>query len=214
MISQIDYHVGRIMDCVGERVGLENTVFIFTADHGEMAGDHGRFGKTCFFDPSVRVPLLLCGPGIAGDRVSPALVELIDIGRTVCDLCGVEPHAFDQGRGLVPVLQGRCDSHRDTVYVEMGCDRMLFDGHHKLMWGDPALDTRQLGRLHVDKPVDIAPSPARLYDMESDPMELADLAGSESELLHAMMEKLLIRANQNVQARPYKDRGTYRGVQL
>ncbi len=214
MISQIDHQVGLIVDCVRERYGLENTMFVFTADHGEMAGDHGRFGKTCFFDPSVRVPLLLSGPAINADRVSPALVELIDIGRTICDLCGVEPHGLDQGRSLLPVLQGRSETHRDTVYAEMGCDRMLFDGRHKLMWGDPALDTRRLGRLHVDKPVDIPPSPARLYDLESDPAECTDLARSEKGLLHAMMEKLMIRTNQNVQTRIYRDRGRYRPLEF
>ncbi len=211
MISHIDDYIGKIYDCVAEQGELENTFFVYTADHGEMAGDHGRFGKTVFFEGSVRVPLIIAGPGCESQQMSPALVETIDMGKTLCELCGVEPHALDQGLSLVPILSGESQSHRDTAYCEMGCDKMLFDGRYKLMWGDPASDTRKLGRLHLDKPVNIAPSPCRLYDLQEDPHELNDLAQSEAHnyTLQNMMEKLLIRLNQNTQPLSNKDRGEY-----
>jgi len=132
------------------------------------------------------------------------------VGRTLCELCGVEPHALDQGRSLVPVLSGQAEVHRDTVYAEMGCDRMLFDGRHKLMRGDPGSDTRQLGRLHLDKPVNIPPSPVRLYDLAEDPQELHDLAAECPGLLAQMTEKLLVRINENTQTQPNLSRGEYR----
>jgi arylsulfatase A-like enzyme len=215
MISQIDHHLGRIIACLEDRGWLDNTVIVYTADHGEMAGDHGRFGKTCFYESSVRVPLYLVGPGIQPGQASSALVELLDVGKTLCELCAVEPHALDQGQSLAPVLRGDRAGRqavRDTVYAEMGCDKMLYDGRHKLMWGDPASDTRKLGRLHLDKPVDIAPSPPRLYDLETDPCELEDLAQdlANKNLLLAMAEKLLVRLNQNSQPQPIKSRGEYR----
>ena len=212
MISQIDHYVGQIHDAVAERGELDNTVFVYVADHGEMAGDHGRFGKTCFYDAGERVPLLVAGPGIQAGQDSSALVEIIDLGKTLCELCGVEPHDLDQGRSLVPVLSGKAAAHRDTVYAEMGCDRMLFDGRHKLMWGDPGSDTRKLGRLHLDKPVTIPPSPVRLYDLAEDPHELHDLAADPAhrDVLAAMTEKLLVRINENTQARPNLSRGDYR----
>ena len=212
MISQIDHYVGWILDSLIEQGALDNTVVVYTADHGEMAGDHGRFGKTCFYEASERVPLLIAGPGVQAGGDSDALVESIDVGKTLCDLCGVEPHALDQGRSLVPVLSGQQDAHRDTVYAEMGCDRMLFDGRHKLMWGDPGSDRRKLGRLHLDKPVNIAPSPVRLYDLAEDPSELHDLASDPAHrgTLAMMVEKLLVRINGNVQVRPNLSRGEYR----
>jgi len=212
MITHVDHYVGEIRRALDEQGELDNTVFLYTADHGEMAGDHGRFGKTSFHEASVRVPLLLAGPGIVRGQDSRALVELIDLGRTVCDLCGVPAHELDQGRGLAGLLAGRTDTHRETVYAEMGCDRMLFDGRYKLMWGDPHADTRRLGRLHLDKPVDIAPSPARLYDLAEDPHETRDLAADPSrrELLATMLQKLLARLNENLQPQPLKSRGEYR----
>ena len=209
MISQIDHHVGRIISTVEELFGLDNTIFVYTADHGDMAGDRGLFGKTCFYDPSVRVPLILAGPGIQPNHKSLTLVELLDIGRTICELCDVESHRLDQGKSLVPVLDGSADVHRNTVYAEMGCDRMLFDGRYKLMFGDPSADDRKLGRLHLDKPVALPPSPARLFDLEEDPTEAQDLATSEKDLLHQTMEKLLIRINLNTQTQAPKDRGSY-----
>ncbi len=212
MISQIDHHVGRIISTVERLFGLDNMIFLYTSDHGDMAGDRGMFGKTYFYDPSIRVPLILAGPGIHPNRKSGALVELFDIGRTICALCDVDSYRLDQGKSLVPVLDGSKDVHRNTVYAEMGCDRMLFDGRYKLMFGDPSADERKLGRLHLDKPVALPPSPARLFDLESDPAEKQDLAASEKKLLRQMMEKLLVRVNLNTQTQAPKDRGPYRPV--
>ena len=211
-ISQIDNHVGRIISTVERLFGLDNTIFVYTADHGDMAGDRGMFGKTCFYDASVRVPLILAGPGIHPNRKSEVLVELLDIGRTICALCGVDSHRLDQGKSLVPVLDGTNNVHRNTVYAEMGCDRMLFDGRYKLMFGDPSADERKLGRLHLDKPVALHPSPMRLFDLQSDPAEKNNIAVSEKDLLHQMMEKLLVRINLNTQTQVPKDRGPYRPV--
>ncbi|MBT4499999.1 MAG: sulfatase-like hydrolase/transferase [Gemmatimonadetes bacterium] len=210
MISQIDAHVGRICDVLAERGELENTIVVYTADHGDMAGDRGRDGKTCFFEGSVHVPLIVSGPGVAPEQDSRALVELVDLGSTLCDLCGVAPHSLDQGKSLIPVLSGENEIHRETVYAEMGCDRMLFDGRYKLMWGDPQSDRRKLGRLHLDKPVDIPPSPGRLYDLQEDPHEECDLVQDDPALRTEMLEKLIARINENVQPQVNKSRGAYR----
>jgi choline-sulfatase len=212
MIGQIDAYVGRIYDCLAEKGLAEETIWVYTADHGEMAGDHGLFGKTCFYEPSVRVPLIVAGPGVRPGQRSPALVELIDLGATLCELASVPRHALDQGRSLAPLLRGERASHRATVYAEMGCDKMVRDERYKLMWGEPTADRRQLGRLHLDKPVDVPPSPPRLYDLRQDPHELRDLAreGDCQELLAAMMARLLVRLNENTQTQPFLDRGQYR----
>ena len=208
MITEVDEWVGRIHDHL-ERTGeLENTVFVYVSDHGDMAGDHGRMGKTCFYEGSAHIPLVIAGPGVVhGD--SDALVEHIDLGATVCGLAGVPAHALDQGRSLLPVLSGETTIHRQTVYGEMGADRMLYDGRHKLMWGDPGSDTRRFGRLHLDKPVTIPASPCRLYDLVEDPHEEHDRSG-DGALRTAMLEKLLARVNENAQPGPAMSRGAYR----
>ena len=214
MITQIDDYVGRIRTSLESLGLLEDTILVYTADHGEMAGDHGLFSKTCFHEPSVRVPLIVSGPGVAAGVETDSLVELIDLGKTLCDLCGVQPHVLDQGKSLVPVLSGECDSHRETAYVEMGCDRMLRDARYKLMWGEPTADTRQLGRLHLDKPVAIPRSPCRLYDLSEDPHELHDLSADleHRDLMMEMMSKLLARINENQQTQPFLSRGEYRAL--
>jgi choline-sulfatase len=212
MISQIDEQIGHLYACLAEKGVLDRTIWVYTADHGEMAGDHGRYGKTCFYEPSVRVPLLFAGPGVQAGQHSSALVELLDLGKTLCELCRVPPHALDQGLSLAPILAGKSASHRDTAYCEMGCDKMIRDERYKLMWGEPSSDTRRLGRLHLDKPVDIAPSPPRLYDLQQDPRELHNLANDPNAQvpLAEMMAKLLTRLNQNTQTQPFLDRGRYR----
>jgi choline-sulfatase len=212
MISEIDEWVGKIRRTVAGQGELDNTIFVYTSDHGEMAGDHRRFDKTCFYEASARVPMVFAGPGVKALPATDAMVELIDVGRTLCELCGVPAHALDQGRSLVPVLTGAAQTHRETVFCEMGCDRMLFDGRYKLMWGDPGSDTRKLGRLHLNKPANIPPSPPRLYDLAEDPTETRDLAGDPDlrDLLRAMLEKLIVRISENFQPQPFKSRGEYK----
>jgi len=212
MISQIDEYVGEICTLLEQQGDLQNTVIVYLSDHGEMAGDLGRIGKTCFYEASVRVPLLMSGPGIARGKDSTALVELIDVGKTICELCSVEPHALDQGRNLLPLLHGETEILRDTVYCEMGPDRMLCDGRSKLMWGDPGSETRKLGRIHLDRPVNIPPAPPRLYDLSNDPHELHDLSADPASagLLHDMKTKLLVRINENTQMLPFKSRREYK----
>ena len=214
MISEIDEQVGRIRAALDELGVLENTVIVYTADHGDMAGDFGITGKVCFFEGSVHVPLIFAGPGVAPGRKSPALVELVDLGKTLCELCSVPSHDLDEGLSLVPALSGGepGEGHRDFVVSVMGCDRMIFDGRYKLMWGDPLLDTRKLGRLHLDKPINIPPSPPRLYDLEHDPHELNDLASDEAsrEIIEPLLAKLDTRTLEHVTAQPNKSRGTYR----
>ncbi|MEX2389722.1 MAG: sulfatase-like hydrolase/transferase, partial [Phycisphaeraceae bacterium] len=86
----IDEWVGRIMDKVAQRGELENTVVVFSSDHGEMLGDHGRFLKNVPQEGSVHVPLIIAGPGIQKGAVSDALVELIDISATLLEAAGLE----------------------------------------------------------------------------------------------------------------------------
>ena len=212
MISQIDETVGRIRALLEAQGVLQNTLFVYVADHGDMAHDHGITGKVCFFEGSVHVPLVISGAGVRARPKSDALVSLVDLGSTVCDLCGVSTHDADEGRSLVPILCGEREAHRDFVVSTMGCDRMVLDGKWKLMWGDPLLDDRKLGRLHLDKPVNVPPSPPRLYDLANDPHELNDLANDppSPKIIESLVAKLGTRTLEHVVAQPNKSRGEYR----
>ncbi|MCH2176704.1 MAG: sulfatase-like hydrolase/transferase [Lentisphaeria bacterium] len=211
MITQIDHYIGDVIKAVEERGELDNTIIIYTSDHGEMMGDHGRTDKGSFYEGSAHVPFVAAGPGIQHKETN-ALIELLDLGKSFCDFAGVESHPLDQGESLKPVLEGNTDYHRDTVFCEMGCDKMIFDGRYKLIYGEQTADKREgLGRIHLDKPVTIPRSPAALFDLKEDPNETNNLFDNPDyvQLKIEMLEKLLARINENTQPSEFLDRGVY-----
>lgn len=114
----IDDWVGRILDALETRGALDNTYIVFTSDHGEMCYDQGLCQKHVAYEASLRVPLLVAGPGIE-PGVSDALVELHDIHPTLCDLAKVPNLPDVDAASFAPVLRGACDEHRPaTVAVE------------------------------------------------------------------------------------------------
>ncbi|MGL5912231.1 MAG: sulfatase family protein, partial [Phycicoccus sp.] len=118
MISMLDDAIGRVLGEL-ERLGLaDDTVVVFTSDHGDMMGDHGLLFKVgCHWDGCVRVPLVIRAPGRTGVRCG-ALVSSLDISATVLDLCGVLPHAGMQGTSLVRQLDGTAtEPPREAVLV-------------------------------------------------------------------------------------------------
>jgi len=122
MIELIDDNVGRLLDTLEETGQRENTIVVFTSDHGEMLGDHGLVLKGCrFYEGLVRVPLIWSWPGhVEEGMASSALVELTDIAPTLLDFAGVDPAHEMQGRSLAPLLTGAlpADHHRDYVRAE------------------------------------------------------------------------------------------------
>jgi arylsulfatase A-like enzyme len=117
MIELIDWNVGRMMEAL-ERTGQrENTLVIFTSDHGEMLGDHGLLLKGCrLYDSLVRVPLIFSWPGVLPEgRRTDALVELTDIAPTLLDFAGVDGAERMAGKSLRPLLTGKTEEHRRVV---------------------------------------------------------------------------------------------------
>ncbi|WP_135553948.1 sulfatase family protein [Paenibacillus cymbidii] len=209
-ITEVDDRIGRVLAVLEEMGMTENTVVLYTSDHGDNAGDHGLWGKINLYEGSVHVPFLAAGPGIRAGAAVDAVAELLDIGRTACDYAGVASHAFDQGRSLKPVLTGTAAAHREDAYCEMGSDKMLFDGRYKLMYGNLTKDTRtawQAAPYHgpaFGRPVTLPPDRISLYDLRDDPGETTDLADDPAYagLLQEMKEKLLQRLIRNMQAVP------------
>ncbi len=122
MIELIDENVGRMLDAL-ERTGqADNTLVIFTSDHGKTLGDHGLLMKGCrFYEGLVRVPLIIRLPGqIPAGLRSDALVELIDLAPTLLEMAGLPAPMEMQGRSLMPVLSGDIPpaQHRDFVRCE------------------------------------------------------------------------------------------------
>jgi arylsulfatase len=170
MIENIDAQIGRMLARIEERGELDNTIIVYASDHGEMLGDHNRWGKAVWYQPSVNVPLIAAGPGIRAGVVSEALVALHDLAATFTDYGQAAPLPASDARSLRPLLEGRTPAHRDVV--ESGLDqwRLLFDGRYKLVLGAD-------------------PTPI-LYDVVEDPQEVHNIAAAYPEVVERLMAHL------------------------
>lgn len=94
LVSQIDHEVGQILDALEGKSLLDNTVIVFSADHGDYLGDHNLIGKGPFFEAGIRVPLVVRAPWLGESRICSDLVSLSDITATLLSLAGCEvpPH--------------------------------------------------------------------------------------------------------------------------
>lgn len=189
MISLIDDCLGDVFAAL-ERNGLaEDTVVVFTSDHGDMFGDHGMMLKAgMHYEGCTRVPLLVARPGDAGG-VSDALASSIDLPHTVLALAGVPEYHGMQGQSLVPVLDDAGANVRDDVLVE---EDEIFD---LARLGCP-LRMRTLitkdGRISLYSGSD----QGELFDLSSDPLELENqyargAAGLQAELVDRLARRLM-----------------------
>ena len=115
-ISSIDHHIGRILTTLSELGEDDNTIVIFSADHGLAVGSHGLFGKQNLYEHSMGSPMIFAGPGVPQGR-SDALMYLFDIFPTSCDLAGLQPPDGLDGRSVGAVIRGKKDEHRDTIFL-------------------------------------------------------------------------------------------------
>jgi arylsulfatase A-like enzyme len=119
MCDLIDAQLARVLTYLDRLAARERTLIIFTSDHGEMLGDHGIYLKgPYFYEPLLRVPCVLKGPGVSRGLHSDALVELIDLAPTILEAAGLERHPGMQGQSLWPLLRGQAETHRNAVYSE------------------------------------------------------------------------------------------------
>lgn len=173
MIALIDDQFARILAALDETGQRDNTVVIFTSDHGETLGDHGLMYKGCrFYEGLVRVPLIISWPGqFATSLQSPALVELLDLTATVVELAGVPQPEYVQGRSLLPILRGEAspDHHRDFVRCE------YFDSLDSHFTGGSGTFGTMFRDARYKLSVYHGHGLGELYDLESDPWEFNNL---------------------------------------
>lgn len=146
MISGIDDYVGQLMDCLQRRGMSDQTLVVFTADHGDMLGDHGIWDKRWFYEPSVKAPLIVAGPGFGRqpnrqthDKGGKELVSGLDVPMTLLEAAGVAPPADPtpwSGRPLQRVVRHEPGALREAVFSELGTSVMIRTARWK-MWFDP-----------------------------------------------------------------------------
>ena len=142
MIENIDRWLGIYQDRLRQRGELDNTIVVYSSDHGEMLGDHSKWGKSMPYQASAGVPLVMAGPGIAREARSDALVTLTDIAATFLDYMDVKVPAEMQSRTLRPLLDAGGGDHREhtrsaliTNQAKHGRWRMVQDQRYKLVEG-------------------------------------------------------------------------------
>ena len=165
MVSYVDHKVGLLLEALRQTGALDNTVVVFTADHGEMLGERGMWFKFNPYEPAVKVPLIIHAPGAkAGQRVS-ANCSLVDLLPTLIDLAteGKPPALADacDGRSLGALLHGSDPTWTDEALVEFTSEGVYA----------PALILRKGQYKYVYCDGD----PGMLFDLRSDPAELRNL---------------------------------------
>ena len=192
MVSHLDAQVGRVIDYL-ERHGLvDNTVLVYTADHGDYAGEHGMFGKSCtLYDCLVRVPLLLVGPDniVPQGSVLGGLTQSVDLLPTLLELAGVAAPEHVQGRSWRRAWNGEDDDARfNTAFAQVGAQspRMVNDPArgNNLPFGPPA-SGRQVELTSMIRTTEwkLVYTPGReineLYHLTTDPWELHNVYARE-----------------------------------
>jgi len=158
MISQMDAQVGRIIDALQETGLAENTMVVFTSDHGLAVGSHGLMGKQNLYEHSTRVPLLIVGPGIEAGSVCEQPVYLHDLVPTIADWARIDAPEFSEGKSLVGLLNGTSQQGRESIYTAYKkVQRAIRVGRWKLIHYPAIIRTQ-------------------LFDLQDDPQETTDLA--------------------------------------
>jgi arylsulfatase len=160
-ILKTSISAGEIIDALESRGYGENTCIIFSADHGERLCDHRLPVKHVAYEPSWRVPLIVSGPGLPEGNHSDALIELMDVGETICDLTGISSPPNIDARSFLPVLTGSQTGHRDYV--------LTIERPYQAM------------RTREWKYIDTYNDWNELYNMQDDPQELRNRVHEEPE---------------------------------
>jgi arylsulfatase A-like enzyme len=173
-VSFLDVQVGRVLDAVDASPYAANTIIVYAADSGVARGSHGLIGKQNLYEHSMRVPLIVAGPGIAADQRSEAMCYLFDVLPTLGKLCGVATPSGSNGREFADVLKDPAQPGRPfLMFGYKSIQKALSDGRWKL-----------IRYPHVDR--------TQLFDLQADPYETKDLSAlpEHAERIKAMLAKL------------------------
>ena len=179
MQAEVDAEIGRIIDHLKRSGDYENTLIVFTSDHGEMLGDHYLFGKFGYFDAAVHIPLIIRAPGANQTRSTRVdrFTEAVDVMPTILDILGREIPSQVDGRSLAPFLGGDVPATwRREAHWEMDF-RDVVDGKPEHELG-LALDDCQFAVLRGEryKYIHFPGLPALFFDLQRDPNEFVDRA--------------------------------------
>ncbi len=176
LTEDVEQQIGRILSALEKSGVAENTIVVFTSDHGEMGQSHGLVFKSQLLEEATRTPLIIAGPGVRKGVVdSSNLTCGIDLVPTICDLAGVPVPENLPGKSLKPIITGNTESlDRDHIVIESSAGYQINDGRYKYT-------------LFVR-----GPQKEMLMDLDTDPGEMSDKSAdpayaAEKERLYGLL---------------------------
>jgi arylsulfatase A-like enzyme len=161
MVSEMDAQVGRILEAL-EKSGLnENTLIVFAGDNGLAVGQHGLLGKQNLYEHSIRVPMIISGPGVPANKKTDGFTYLSDITPTIMDYLQVQKPSSVEGCSLLPIIQDPSRKVRSSIYNVYGhWSRSIKteDGFKLIVYNVDGIETTQL------------------FNLKNDPLEIQDLS--------------------------------------
>lgn len=180
-ISFMDAQVGRILEALDRLQLADRTIIVFTSDHGYHLGEHGLWQKQSLFEESSRVPLLIVAPGTAAGQICRAPVSHVDIFPTLAELAGIQPPAGLQGQSLLPLLRDGGATGRGWALTQVVRGNNAGNAAKKNQPGTDSGSSRLFGysirtQRYRYTEWDAGRAGRELYDHETDPRELTNLA--------------------------------------
>ena len=183
LISELDFHIGRLIDFLKIRGDLDNTVIVLTSDHGDYLGDHWLGEKELFYESAIRIPFVVINPDKRAEKTrgtsNESFVESIDLLPTFLDLVGCQESCDHrlEGRSLLPLVYGEEIEWRDAVFCES--DYSVRQARNLLKRGPEECRAFMI-RTNTWKYIYYDGFAPQLFNLEEDPNEMNDLGKSET----------------------------------
>ena len=183
MVSEMDAQVGRIIAALEKNGLMENTLIVFAGDNGLAVGQHGLLGKQNLYEHSIRVPMIMAGPGIKENSSSSAFVYLSDIAPTIYEYLGVRQPSIVEAKSLMTLINKRDVQVRKNIYNVYGhWSRSVKsdDGFKLIVYNVDGKVTQQLFNLHKD--------PWEVNDLSGDPSYVQKISQMRTLLKKEMID--------------------------
>lgn len=179
LTERVDEQIERVLNAIDANGLAENTLIVFSSDHGDMDASHRMEHKTAFYDEAARIPLLISGAGVNPQGVVDTRLTSngLDLLPTFCDFAGIEPPEKLEGLSLRPLLEGRADTDwREVLPVESEMGQMIISGQYKYMM--------HYDGKHREQLIDLLTDPGEMRNAINDPQQQPMLSELRQKFMH------------------------------